>query len=75
VSRKLFPKRRIPGGVFFWGVIAAFVARGLNPVSVLNLTVFSPLFLLHGSLLTWWWCRTHSGHGSIHASPHLQSVH
>jgi hypothetical protein len=33
------------------------VWRGLNPASTLSVAVFAPLFLLHGGLLTAWWCR------------------
>jgi hypothetical protein len=59
VARVLFPSRRAPRVLFFWTLTLAIVLRGLNPVSPLNLTIFVPLFLAHGSLLNLYWCRVH----------------
>src|SRR5687768_3692362 len=59
VARVLFPSRRAPRVVFFWAVTLAVVLRGLNPLTPLNLAIFVPLFLAHGSLLNLYWCRVH----------------
>ena len=56
-SRTAFPHHRVARSLLFWGLVAAFVWRGLNPVTALKVAVFAPLFLLHGGLLTLYWCR------------------
>ena len=56
-SRAAFPHHRVARTLLFWGLIAAFVWRGLNPVTALKVVVFAPLFLLHGGLLALYWCR------------------
>ena len=57
VSRTLFPRHRALRVAFFWIIVSAFVARGLNPVSVLNVSIFAPLFVAHGTLMFVYWCR------------------
>lgn len=57
LSRTIFPRHRALRVGFFWVVVAALVARGLNPVSVLNVSIFAPLFLAHGALMFAYWCR------------------
>ena len=57
LARTAFPNRRLARVSLFWTLLALFVWRGLNPISALNAAVFAPLFLLHGSLLTVYWCR------------------
>jgi len=52
-----FPAHRLTRGVFFWTLLGMFVWRGLNPISALNVGIFAPLFVLHGVLLTVYWCR------------------
>jgi putative exporter of polyketide antibiotics len=75
VARTLFARRRFFRNALFWSVVGAFVLRGLNPVSPLNLALFAPLFVLHGGLLTWWWCRRRMSHaGRPLDYPHLQSI-
>ena len=59
LARVLFPSRRVPRVLFFWTLTLAIVLRGLNPVTELNLAIFVPLFLAHGSLLNLYWCRVH----------------
>ncbi len=44
-------------GAVFWGVCGALALRGISPITLLNATVFLPLFLLHGVLLHAFWCR------------------
>lgn len=57
VSRTLVPTRRAPRVAFFWMVVGAIVLRGVKPLSVLNVAVFLPLFIIHGALLFRYWCR------------------
>ena len=57
IARTLFPRPQALRVGFFWLVVAAFVARGLNPVSVLNVSLFAPLFVVHGTLMFLYWCR------------------
>jgi len=57
LARAAFPTRRLGRVSLFWALVAWVVWRGLNPVGTLNVAVFAPLFLLHGGLLTAWWCR------------------
>ena len=57
LSRTLFPRHRALRTGFFWIVTGTIVARGLNPVSVLNVSVFAPLFVAHGALMYAYWCR------------------
>jgi hypothetical protein len=57
LSRTFFPRHRALRVGFFWIIVAAFVARGLNPVSALNVSIFGPLFLAHGALMFVYWCR------------------
>ena len=57
LARTAFPAHRVGRVVFFWTLVGALVWRGLNPISALNVAVFAPLFLLHGGLLTAYWCR------------------
>lgn len=59
LARILFPMRRALRVAFFWTVTLAIVLRGLNPVTPLNLAIFVPLFLAHGTLLNLYWCRVH----------------
>ena len=61
LARTAFPTRRLGRVSLFWALLALVVWRGLNPVSTLNVAVFAPLFLLHGGLLTAWWCRIRRG--------------
>jgi hypothetical protein len=56
-SRTAFPQHRAARTLLFWGLVAAFVWRGLNPVTALKVAVFAPLFLLLGGILTLYWCR------------------
>jgi hypothetical protein len=56
-SRAAFPHHRLARTLLFWGLVSAFVWRGLNPVTALKVVVFAPVFLLHGGLLTLYWCR------------------
>ena len=56
-SRAAFPAQRVWRTLFFWTLVGLLVWRGLNPVSTLNLSYFAPLFVLHGGLLTAYWCR------------------
>jgi hypothetical protein len=56
-SRAAFPAQRVGRTLCFWTVLGLLVWRGLNPVSALNLSIFAPLFVLHGALLTAYWCR------------------
>jgi hypothetical protein len=60
LARTAFPTRRLGRVSLFWAIVALVVWRGLNPVSTLSVAVFAPLFLLHGGLLTAWWCRIRS---------------
>ena len=56
-SRTAFPNHR-PGRVLlFWALLTAFVLRGISPLTWLTFTAFAPLFLVHGGLLTLYWCR------------------
>ena len=73
VARVLFPSRRVPRVLFFWAVTLAIVLRGLNPLTVLNLAIFVPLFLAHGSLLNLYWCRVQLArrHGNVPNGPTL----
>lgn len=57
VSRALLPHRRGLRATLFWLLVGAFLARGLNPVSVVAAGVFAPLFLVHGVLLYGYWCH------------------
>lgn len=57
LSRTLFPTRRLWRVTLFWTIVALVVWRGLNPISWLSLSVFAPLFVIHGALLTTYWCR------------------
>jgi hypothetical protein len=61
LARTAFPTRRLGRVSLFWALVALVVWRGLNPVSTLNVAVFAPLFLLHGGLLTAYWCRVRYG--------------
>ena len=40
-SRTAFPRHRLGRTLLFWGLIAAFVWRGLNPVTALKVVVFA----------------------------------
>jgi hypothetical protein len=57
VSRAAFPQRRAWRVGFFWLMIGVFVMRGLHPVTPLTAAVFCPLFVLHGALVTTYFCR------------------
>ena len=57
LSRTLFPRTQALRVAFFWLVVAAFVARGLNPVTATKLAIFAPLFVAHGGLMFVYWCR------------------
>lgn len=57
LSRVASPRRRPLRVALFWVLVAAFVFRGLDPITTLNVAVFAPLFLLHGTLLFAYWCR------------------
>jgi predicted Abi (CAAX) family protease len=59
MARILFPSRRALRVTFFWMVTLAVVLRGLNPLTLLNIAIFVPLFLAHGSLLNLYWCRVY----------------
>jgi hypothetical protein len=59
LSRTAAPRRRIARVGLFTGVCAFLVLRGLRPVTVLNLSVFAPLFVVHAVLLHLYWCRIH----------------
>ena len=59
MARILFPSRRALRVTFFWMVTLAVVLRGLNPMTLLNIAIFVPLFPAHGSLLNLHWCRVH----------------
>ena len=65
LARAAFPEHRAVRTVIFSALVGLVVARGLNPVSLIKLEIFGPLFLLHGALLTVYWCRVRFGHGSI----------
>ena len=57
LARTLFPKQQVLRVGFFWIVVAALVARGLNPVTATKVIIFAPLFVAHGSLMFVYWCR------------------
>ena len=57
--RALLPTRRWTRATLFWAICAALALRGLSPVTVVNASIFLPLFLLHGVLLHTYWCRVH----------------
>ena len=57
LARTLFPGHRPLRVGFFWIVVAAVVARGLNPVTSTKVAIFAPLFVAHGSLMFFYWCR------------------
>ena len=57
ISRTFFPRQQALRVGFFWIVVAAFVARGLNPVTASRVAIFAPLFLAHGGLMFFYWCR------------------
>ena len=59
LARTLFPTRRWARVLAFWVPCLALVWRGLNPVSILNVSTFLPLFLVQGALLQLWWCRVY----------------
>ena len=53
------PTRRWMRALIFWTVCIGLALRGLSPLSILNVGVFLPLFVLHGALLHAFWCRVH----------------
>ena len=53
------PRRRLVRVSLFTFVCAFLILRGLHPVTVLNLSVFVPLFAVHALLLHAYWCRIH----------------
>lgn len=57
LGRTLAPHSRFGRNAIFWSLTTALVWRGINPVDVLQLVWFAPLFLIHGGLLTLYWCR------------------
>ena len=57
LARTFFPKQQALRVGFFWIVVAAFVARGLNPVTAARVAIFAPLFVAHGGLMFLYWCR------------------
>jgi hypothetical protein len=61
--RTALPTRRWLRAAIFWTVCLALALRGLRPLSVLNASIFVPLFVLHGALLHTYWCRIHLARG------------
>ena len=59
LARTALPTRRWVRGALFWVVCGALALRGLHPVSMLNASIFVPLFLVHGILLHTFWCRVY----------------
>lgn len=59
LARLLLARNRLLRVTLFWTVVGAIVLRGLQPVSIVSVAVFAPLFLAHGSLLFAYWCRVH----------------
>jgi hypothetical protein len=59
LARLVLPGHRIIRLALFSAVCALIVLRGLRPLSVLNVGVFGPLFVLHAVLLHLYWCRVH----------------
>jgi len=57
VARTVAPAHRLLRTALFWALLGLLVWRGLNPVSTINVAIFAPLFVLHGALLTAYWCR------------------
>jgi hypothetical protein len=57
LARTVFPRRRWSRGIVFWVVCLAIVWRGIRPLTVLNVAIFVPLFVVHGIALHAFWCR------------------
>ena len=73
-SRSAFPNHRLGRGVLFWTLITAFVLRGISPLGWLNFAMFAPLFLVHGGLLTLYWCRVRLAKSSAPSLPSASSA-
>ena len=67
-GRTVAPHSRFGRNAIFWTLITALVWRGINPVDVLQVVWFGPLFLIHGALLTLYWCRVRI-RGKAHSQP------
>jgi hypothetical protein len=57
--RTVLPTHRFVRAAIFWAICVGLVLRGISPITVVNASIFVPLFLLHGVLLHVFWCRVY----------------
>jgi hypothetical protein len=61
-ARFAAPNRRAVRLALFSGGCAFLVLRGLRPLTILSITIFGSLFVVHAALLHVYWCRIHIPH-------------
>ena len=58
-SRWLFSDSRWLRLGLFTAVVGFVALRGIAPLTPFNVSVFGPLFIVHGALLHMYWCRVY----------------